>query len=88
MCTSIFCESPLSSLTLLISSLGFLVTSSSLHLENFLRSFVLEAPAVGSNFLENFIHASLASLCVFAFVFNSLLIRKYTVSYCLSIRSL
>ena len=60
-CTSIFCRSPLSSSILVINSSGFLVTSSILHLANFLHCFVLKFPVVGSIFLEMFVLYSLTS---------------------------
>ena len=47
--------------------LGFLVTVFGSHLENFLCSLFLEAPVVGSNFLESFIHACLVSLYLLYF---------------------
>ena len=60
MCTYTFCRSLLIILILVIHYLESLVTSSGLHFENFLRSLVLEAPVVGSIFLESFTHAMLA----------------------------
>ena len=61
MCTSSFCRSLLSSLSSVIHSLEFLVTSYSSHLAIFLPSLVLESPVVGSNFPESFIHGCLTS---------------------------
>ena len=77
-CTLNFRRSPLSSSSSVINYSGFLVMSSSLHLRNFLRSLVLEAPLVGSTFLESFIHACLASPYLLAFVFASSTIWKKT----------
>ena len=50
MCTLSFCRSPLSSSMWVIRSSGFLVTSSSPHLENLFHIIFLEAPVVGSKF--------------------------------------
>ena len=66
--------SPLSNLSWVIHSSGFIVTSSSSHLENFLCGIVLEAPVFGSNFLGSFNHACLASLYLLAFVCASSMI--------------
>ena len=77
----------ISILSLAIHSSGFIVPSSSLHLANFVCSLVLEAPVVGSIFLESFIHASLASLYLSYFVFASSTIWKHNVSSCASISS-
>ena len=66
-----FCRSPLSSSRLVIHSLGFLVASSSLHLENVLLIIFLEAPVVGSCFLERFFHTSLAYPYLLDFFFYS-----------------
>ena len=71
MCTSSFRRYPLSSSISVIHSLGFLVTSYSFYLEIFLRSLVLEAPVIGSNFIESFVHDSLASTYLFDFVLAS-----------------
>ena len=72
----------------MIHSSGFLDTSFSLHLANFLCILVLESPVVGSNFLECFVHASIASLYLLAFVFDSSMILKQNVSSYESISSL
>ena len=80
--------SPLSSLSLVIRSLGFLVMSHSSLWANFLHSLLLEAPEFGSIFLESFFHTSLVSPFLFTFVFASSNIWKQTVSYCASISSL
>ena len=69
-----FFRSPLSSSSSVIHSLGFLVKSASSYLANFLRSLVLEAPVVGSNFPQSFVHASLESPYLFTFVFASSMI--------------
>ena len=61
MCTSGFLRSFLINSILVFYSLGFLVMSYSLHLSNYLRSPVLEAPVIGSNFLESF---SILVLCL------------------------
>ena len=65
---------PISSLSSVIHCLGILVTSSGLHLESFLHILVLEAPAIGSKFLESFVHTSLESpyLLAFAFAYSTL----------------
>ena len=54
MCKLSFQSSPLSSLSLVIHSLGYIFTSSRSHFDNFLRGLVLEAPVVGSNFPKSF----------------------------------
>ena len=54
------CRSPLYGFSSVIHSLGYLVTLSSLHFENFSRSIELEATVVESNFLESFTHVRLA----------------------------
>ena len=59
MCMSGFCVSPPSILILVIHNLEYIVTSSIIHVANFLQSVVLKAPVVGSNFLESFIQASI-----------------------------
>ena len=82
MCTLTYRRSPLSGLISMIRSSGFLVTSSSLYLANFLRSLVLKAPVVGSNSLESFVRASLAYPYVLDFVFASSTIPKKVLSSC------
>ena len=87
-CTSIFCRSPLSNLSSVIHSSGYLVTSSSFHLANLLRSLFLELPMVGSIFSESFIHACLESPYLLYFVFIYSTTSKQTITYCASISPL
>ena len=58
----------------MVANHGAIVTSYNYHLENFMRSLVLESHVVSYNFFESFVHACLASLYFFAFVLASLMI--------------
>ena len=62
--------------------------SYSLYLVDFLCSLVMEAPVVGSNFIEIFIHACIVYLCLLSFVFTCSTLLKHTVSSYVSISSL
>ena len=64
-----FGRSPFSSSRSVIQYSGSLGASSNFIFANFLHSLVLEGPVVGSNFLDNFIHACLDSPCLFSFCF-------------------
>ena len=71
MYTPSFCRYPIIILISVIYSSGSIVTSSSSQLEKLFCSLVLEAPLVGSNFLESFVHASLSYPYILDFVFAS-----------------
>ena len=83
-----FWRSPISSSSSVIHSWGFLVMSSSSHLVIFLRRLVLQASLVSSNFLQIFVHVTLASPYLLAFVFASSSIWNQTMYSCASISSL
>ena len=85
MCTLRFCRSPLSSSNLVLHYLRFLVTSYSLYLANVFHTLVLEAPVVGSIFIEILVHASLVSPYLLSF---SSLLRQSESRPCLILRVL
>ena len=85
MCALSFCRSPISSSSLVIHYLGFLITSSSLNLAVFLHGIFLESPVVFLKFLERFIQDCLASLYLLVFFLASSTTQKQTVPSFVSI---
>ena len=82
------CKSTLNNSNSIIQSSGSLVTSSNSNFVNFLRSLVLDAPAIGFNLLFNLSHACNYLPLGKSLVTVSSTIWKHAVSSCAKIRSL